>query len=164
MIDKQFINSLRCSCNLRFVILKLISRIYIRSWDFLWNCPQVDATTPHAWFVNLGLGNGWCCLATSHYLNQCCPCSIMPYEPQWVNSTYENRDIWERRIHHTLLFITRQQYFSYNIVRYPPICHKEYPWITQSLQNKLSYIFCSGILCIVKYELWENRFSRYFVQ
>ena len=31
----------------------------------------------------------WCCQATSHYLNQCWPSSMMPYSvtrPQWVNS------------------------------------------------------------------------------
>ena len=26
--------------------------------DFLWNCPQVDATRPHRWLVNIGSGHG----------------------------------------------------------------------------------------------------------
>ena len=53
------INSLapgRCGCNLNWIIFKLFSDRYLE--HFLWNCPQVNATRPHWWLVNIGAGNG----------------------------------------------------------------------------------------------------------
>ena len=47
---------------------------------FLWNCYQVNATTPHWSLVNNG---------SSHYLSQCWLRLLSPYDvtrPQWVNS------------------------------------------------------------------------------
>ena len=56
----SFINSLalrRCSCKIEWVIFKLyIKNRYLE--HFLWNCPQVNATRPHWWLVNIGSVNG----------------------------------------------------------------------------------------------------------
>ena len=56
---------------------------------FLWNWYyQVNATTPLWSLVNIGSGNGLVRQAPSHYLSQCWPRSLSPYDvtrPQWVN-------------------------------------------------------------------------------
>ena len=47
----------------------------------------------------------WCLEATSHYLSQCWPRSILPYgiiRPQWVNSLWPNDAIWRQRSGSTL--------------------------------------------------------------
>ena len=46
---------------------------------FLWNCPWVFATG-HQWrWSTLILVMAWCLQSTSHYLNQCCHCFMIPY-------------------------------------------------------------------------------------
>ena len=39
---------------LKLILYKLVSKI-----DFLRNCPQMNATTPHWWLVNIGSGITW---------------------------------------------------------------------------------------------------------
>ena len=59
---------------------------------FLWNSYQVN-TTPHLSLVNNGSGMAWCRQATSHYMSQCLPRSLVPYgvtRPQWVNLDIAN--------------------------------------------------------------------------
>ena len=75
--------------NLRKIILKLIwvtdgcdisSEIALR-WTSL------DLSDDKSKLVQ---GMAWCCQATSHYLNNCWPGSLLPYgvtRPQWVNIT-----------------------------------------------------------------------------
>ena len=59
---------------------------------FLWNCYQMNASTPRWSLVNIGSGNGLMPSghqATSHYLSQCWYRSVSSYgvtRPQWVNS------------------------------------------------------------------------------
>ena len=51
---------------------------------FLWNCYQVNVTTPHWSLVQV---MAWCHQATSHYLSLCWPRSLSPYDvtrPQWI--------------------------------------------------------------------------------
>ena len=54
----------------------------------LWNCPHMSVTTPYYDKSTLVQVMAWCHQATSHYLNQCWPISLPPYDvtrPQWVN-------------------------------------------------------------------------------
>ena len=45
----------------------------------LWNCSYVTTKEQPLMEVNTGSGNGLCCQATSHYLNQCWSRSMVPY-------------------------------------------------------------------------------------
>ena len=58
--------------------------------NFLWNCPQVNATSHQGWLVNTGSGNGLVPSGnnSSHYLSQCWPRSMSSYgitRSEWVN-------------------------------------------------------------------------------
>ena len=53
-----------------------------------WNCPNIYVTGHHWGSANIGQVIVWCHQATSRYLNQCWPRSLLPYgviRPQWVN-------------------------------------------------------------------------------
>ena len=85
------INSLvpgRCGCNLKLVIFKLTSRVYILniSCEIALRWMPQDLTGDKSTLVQV---MAWCRQATSHYLGQCWPRSISPYgvaRPQWVNA------------------------------------------------------------------------------
>ena len=47
---------------------------------FLWNCSQVHAIEPHWYKSTLVKVMAWCRKVTSHYLSQCWPRSISPYD------------------------------------------------------------------------------------
>ena len=80
----------RCSCDLKLVMFKLISKIHvvIMSISFeivLWWMPP-NLTDDKSRLVQVHVII-WCCQATSHYLSQCWPRSMLPYgviRPQWV--------------------------------------------------------------------------------
>ena len=70
----------RCGCNLKLVT----KNRYLE--QFFWNCHQVNVRRPHRWLFQVV---ALCLQATSHYLKQCWPRSILPYcitRPQWVNT------------------------------------------------------------------------------
>ena len=77
----------RSECDSKNVIFNLILLIGIfrASHDnALWWMPQ-DLTDDKSTLVQV---MAWCCQATSHYLSQCWPRSLLPYgvtRPQWVN-------------------------------------------------------------------------------
>ena len=52
------------------------------SWALLVNCSQVNATNTSDGMITLVQVMAWCCQATSHYLSQCWPRSMLPYEQQ----------------------------------------------------------------------------------
>ena len=57
----------------------------------LWNCPQLMVTGLADAKSTLGQVMAWCHQATSHYLSQCWPRSMLPYgiiRPQSVNSSH----------------------------------------------------------------------------
>ena len=67
----------------------------------LWNFSKVNATEPHWWeanhMVTLVHEMAWCRQAGSHYLSQCWPRSMSPYDlirPQGVKALYA---LWKYR-------------------------------------------------------------------
>ena len=77
----------RCGCNLELVISKLMSRIDILriSWEIGPRWTPQDLTDDQSTLVQV---MAWCRQATSDFLNQCWPSSMMLYgviRPQWVN-------------------------------------------------------------------------------
>ena len=59
--NHRMVNSLapgRFDCNLKSLIFKLISKIYIYLEHFLWNGIDMNTTRPHWWLVSIGSGNG----------------------------------------------------------------------------------------------------------
>ena len=79
----------RCSCNIWLLIFKLISRRYILNISHEIALRWMPRLRPHWWFSTLVQVMAWCLMAPSHYLNQCCPISMLPYgipKPQGVNN------------------------------------------------------------------------------
>ena len=77
----------RCSCNLKLVISKFITRLDHEHllWNVLRWMPQV-LTDDESALVQV---MAWCRLAASHFLGQCRPKSVSPCaatRPQWVNT------------------------------------------------------------------------------
>ena len=88
-VSKFTFNSMvpgRTGCNLKLIIFKLMSRVGILSISYeiaLKRMPQ-DFTDDKSIMVQV---MAWCHQATSHYLSQCWPRSMLPYgviRPQWV--------------------------------------------------------------------------------
>ena len=66
-----------------------IGEIQTHTKHIMWNFPQVNATTPRWWLINIGLVAAWCGQATSHYPSRCWRRSQSPYDvtrPQWFNT------------------------------------------------------------------------------
>ena len=83
---------MRCSCDLELVIFKTHIRI-----DFLWKCPEMNATQHH-WGSALVQVMAWCHQAGSHYLSQCWPSPVMPYGVtglQWVKPLRPEQISWQ---------------------------------------------------------------------
>ena len=85
------INSLalgRFLFNFRLVILKLtlVNGGWGISYEIALRWMPLDLTDDKSILVQV---MAWCCQASSHYLSQCWPRSLMPYgvtRPQWVNN------------------------------------------------------------------------------
>ena len=76
----------RSGCNFKSVIftLVLLIGIFKSSTDNAINWMPQDFTDDKSTLVQV---MAWCCQATSHYLSQCWPRSLSPYDvtrPQWV--------------------------------------------------------------------------------
>ena len=73
--------------NFRHAIIKEISVIdgWVISWEIALIWMSLDSTEDQSTLVQV---MAWCLQATSHYLSQCWPRSLLPYSvtrPQWVN-------------------------------------------------------------------------------
>ena len=95
----------RCRCNLKLVIFKLTSRVAIFSISceiaLRW-MPQ-DFTDDKSTLVQV---MAWCRQASSHYLSQCWPRSMLPNgvtRPQWVNRVITAPDCILYNIHLLIL-------------------------------------------------------------
>ena len=84
----QWVNSLapgRCGCNLKLVILQLISRIDVLSTcEIALRWKKQDLTDDKSALAQV---MAWCRQATIQYLSQCWPKSLSPYgatTPHWV--------------------------------------------------------------------------------
>ena len=85
----QWVNSLdpgRCGCNLKFAIFKLIWRgdLLSISCEITLRWMTQDLSDDLSTLVQV---MAWCHQATSHYLDQCWPISMMPYgvtNLQWI--------------------------------------------------------------------------------
>ena len=90
--DENYLLSVPWEMCLSFCIDNFHTHIkhwYLEVEHFLWQCPELYATRPYWWWVNIGLGNGLMPPGTCHYLNQCWPRSMSPYavsRPQWDNT------------------------------------------------------------------------------
>ena len=84
----QLFNSLapgRCSCNLKLIIFKLVSKIDVLrvSYEITVMWMPGDLTDSEWTLIQI---MAWCLWATSHYLSQCWPKYLSPYRvtrPQW---------------------------------------------------------------------------------
>ena len=62
----------------------------------------------------------WCCQATSHYLSQCWPRSLLPYgvtRPQWINA----KEVWLHKHWNYISFTSSHQnklHSEYKTIRY----------------------------------------------
>ena len=98
----SLINSLapgRSACNFENVVFKLALLIYIfkSSYDNVARWIPQELTDDKSTLVQV---MAWCRQATSHYLTQCWPRSLSPYDvtrPQWVNSL----NLWQNEFHFT---------------------------------------------------------------
>ena len=81
VMNRCFINSLstgRCGCYLKLVIFKPVWRMIILSisGEIVLKWMPQDLTDDKSTLVQV---MAWCHQATSHYLNQCCSRSLLPY-------------------------------------------------------------------------------------
>ena len=91
------INSLpprRCRCNLKLVILKLISKIDSISCKIALRWIPQDVSDDKSILVQV---MSWCCQATSHYSSQCwlLTSRMLPYgvtRPHWISLTLNVRE------------------------------------------------------------------------
>ena len=104
----------RCGCNMKLIIFKLISRIAILSIcyeiAFMW-MPQDLANDKSTLFQVMA----WCPQTTSHYLCQCWPRSMSPYDvnrTQWVKQEIDKKSTSWR----TLLFLYQQVWWTQNLL------------------------------------------------
>ena len=101
---EHLLNSLppESSCQQLANINSMVSGIYnsnfkthyrSRSIALLWNCPQVNVTGTFDGKSTLAQAMAWSQQETSHYLSQCWPRFMLPYDitkPKWVHQ--ENHD------------------------------------------------------------------------
>ena len=89
----------RFQWNFVWIIFKLISVIDGRdiTYEIVLRWISLDLSDDKSTLVQ---EMAWCCQATSHYLSQCWPRSLLPYgviKPQWVNSLWPSGAIWWHR-------------------------------------------------------------------
>ena len=91
--------------NFKYVIFKriLVTDCWSISCEISLILMSLDCTDDQSTLVQV---MAWCRQATSHYLRQCWPRSLLPYvvtRPQWVISLCSSGDIWFHRTWSTLV-------------------------------------------------------------